>query len=83
MVQTVLTPCPTCGKRFDFPLTGCITGVADMLLAASNGNCPECGTLVVVDEPAADRQPYNPFSDAMSLDAVRSIPIVDLALSVR
>ena len=80
MTQTVLTPCPTCGKRFDFPLTGCITGVVDMLLATSDGNCPECGTRVVVDEPPPDYLPRNPFSETSD---ARAVPIVNLELSVR
>lgn len=83
MTQTVLTPCPTCGKRFDFPLTGYITGVADQLIASSNGNCPGCGTLIVADEPPTEYRQKNPFVDASSLDAVRRVAIVNLELSVR
>ena len=83
MVQTVITPCPKCGKRFDFPLTGCITGVAEKLLANSDGNCPDCGTRIVVDEELSERLPHDPFAEAATGDETRGIPIVDLALSVR
>ena len=72
-----------CGKRFDFPLTGCVTGVAEMLLANSDGNCPECGTRVVVNEPPPEYVPRNSFADAKSVDETRKIKIVDLHLSVR
>jgi DNA-directed RNA polymerase subunit RPC12/RpoP len=81
MTQTVLTPCPTCGKCFDFPLTGCITDVAKMLLANSDGNCPDCGTRVVVDSLPTDTLPHNALTEANSLEDVRRIPIVDLDLS--
>jgi hypothetical protein len=54
-----------------------------MLLASSDGNCPECGTRVVVDEPTLDYRPRNPFADAESMEDTRAIKVVDLALSVR
>lgn len=80
MTLTILTPCPTCGKRFDFPLTGCVTGVVEMLLASTDGYCPECGTLVVVDETPAQHRSPNLF---VTTSDARSIPIVNLELSVR
>ena len=83
MAQTVLTLCPTCGRRFDFPLTGCVTGVADMLLADSGGNCRDCGTRVVVDEPPPEYLPRNPFAEIRTPDDTRAIKIVNLDLSVR
>lgn len=72
--------CPTCGERFDVRLNGCATDVADRLLANSDGNCPACGTRVVVDQPPPEDLPRSPFAE--TTDA-RSVPIVDLALSVR
>lgn len=83
MAQTLLTPCPGCGKRFNMPLTGCITGVVEQLLADSEGKCPDCGTCVVVDQPEVERTAYDPFADAHSLAEIRAIPIVDLQLPVR
>ena len=79
----VQTPCPTCGRQFDFPPTGCVTGVAEMLLATSDGNCPVCGTRVVTDEPPV-RSSYRDMLDgAKTMDEIRAVQVVDLPLSVR
>src|SRR5438445_6977844 len=84
MPYHVQTPCPTCGKRFDFPLTGCVTGVAEMLLETSSGNCPVCGTRVVIDDPSHQEiLSHDPLAAAKSTDEIRAVQVVDLPLSVR
>jgi DNA-directed RNA polymerase subunit RPC12/RpoP len=83
MPYQVQTPCPTCGKRFDFPLTGCVTGVAETLLATSGGNCPVCGTRVVIDQPLREVLTRDLLADARTMDEIRAVPVVDLPLSVR
>ncbi len=75
MDSRILNPCPMCGKRFDFPLTGCMTFV-DQLLKASDGKCPDCGTQVVLDD--------QPEPSAWELaDDFRDFPLAELDLSVR
>ena len=84
MTSHVLTPCPKCGRRFDFPLTGCVTFVADNLLATTGGNCPDCGARVVVDELPPEAVPHNPITAAKTRAEIRAVKIVDLNdLSVR
>ena len=81
----VLNPCPSCGKRSDFPLTGCLSFVAESLISASNGMCPECGTRVVIDSPPpeSDAVAVNPLDAAKTVEEKLAVPIVDLPLSVR
>ena len=79
----VLNPCPTCGERFDFPVTGCMTFVGDLLMASTGGKCPKCGTQVVVDGPQDQDQRVDSLSLAQSDDEIRAVQIVDLDLSVR
>lgn len=84
-------PCPTCGRRFDFPLTGCMTYVAQFLLAGSNGNCPDCGTRVVGTGKGSDGSKgigdvdgwIDPLSIAASELEKRRVRIVDIPVSVR
>jgi hypothetical protein len=83
MDHHVLTPCPTCGNTFDFPVTRCVTFVAETLLATSDGNCPMCGTRVVKDGPdPRDSKRHDPLAEAATPDEVRAVPVVDLPLSV-
>jgi hypothetical protein len=79
----VLHPCPTCGRRFDFQLTGCVTFVVEGLLAHSKGNCPDCGTLVVVERSGSDVLQSDPLSLAGTLAEKRAVLVIDLPLSVR
>jgi DNA-directed RNA polymerase alpha subunit len=84
MPRFVLNPCPKCGKRFDFPVTGCITFVDTFLLAHNEGRCPECGTQVVVDERQEHGgHPADSLSAAKANEEIRGVKIVDLDLSVR
>jgi DNA-directed RNA polymerase alpha subunit len=79
----VLNPCPTCGEQFDFPVTGCMTFVGDLLTASTGGKCPKCGTQVVVDEPQEQGHRVDSLSLAQSEEEIRAVKIVDLDLSVR
>ena len=79
----VINPCPTCGKRFDFPITGCMTMVEEWLTNSTGGKCPGCGTLVVVDELPPREAYVCPLERAETDAQRRAVPIVDLPLSVR
>ncbi|WP_145052718.1 hypothetical protein [Lignipirellula cremea] len=83
MTSHVLNPCPQCGRRFDFPLTGCMTFVAESLIANSNGKCPECGTPVVVDQPLPTAEHVDSLAAAQTDSEKRDVKIVDLPLSIR
>ncbi len=78
----VLNPCPTCGRRFDFQLTGCTTFVVEGLLAHSKGNCPDCGTLVVVESSGPVLR-SDPLSLSGTLSEKLAVLVIDLPLSVR
>jgi DNA-directed RNA polymerase subunit RPC12/RpoP len=75
----VLNPCPTCGKRFD--TGGCMTFVDSFLEELHGGNCPACGTKVVVRVPE-QFQPEK-WDEATTLPEIRAIRIDELELSVR
>lgn len=78
MEVDVLNPCPTCGRRFDFWMTGCMTFVAEGLQASTGGNCPACGTQVVVEkEPSRWRSRLYAFEEACGFD------LSELEFSVR
>lgn len=81
-MSDVLDPCPTCGKRFDFPLTGCMTMVEEFLTKTHRGKCPECGTQIVVDDPTTE---FRTGSCIATWDAksILEIQVVDLKVSVR
>lgn len=81
--QHVLNPCPSCGKRFDFPVTGCMTFVAESLIAGSSGKCPVCGTLVVTDSPPPEFVPLDAMTSAKNTTERLAVLIVNLPLSVR
>jgi DNA-directed RNA polymerase subunit RPC12/RpoP len=86
MTSQVINPCPMCGKRFGFPLTGCMTFVAESLIANSDGKCPACGTTVVVDQPPSVTEPLHPpdaLAAAQTETERRNVKIADLPLSVR
>jgi DNA-directed RNA polymerase alpha subunit len=75
----VLNPCPKCGKTFD--VGGCMTFVADYLQHASNGKCPICGTLVVVQ---VERYIYSEeWAEENDQAKLLEFRIEDLGLSVR
>ena len=75
----VLNPCPTCGKRFD--TGGCMTFVDFFLEELHGGNCPACGTKVVIRV----LEPFQPekWEEATTLPEIRAIRIDELDLSVR
>ena len=75
----VLNPCPMCGKRFD--CNGCMTFVDEFLDKAHAGNCPECGTHVVIRVPY--RFQTEAWEKATTLLEIRSFIIEELDLSVR
>lgn len=84
MSREVLNPCPKCGKRFDFPLTGCMTFVDEFLMASTGGKCPECGTQVVLDRPVEfRRRQVNMLLAAKSPAEAEAVQLVDLDLPVR
>lgn len=82
MAAYALNPCPQCGRRFDFPLTGCMTYVAEWLTANSHGKCPDCGTTVVVDQPQPVSESLNPIAAARTQTEKLNVKVVDLPLSV-
>jgi len=61
-----------------------MTFVAETLLATSDGNCPVCGTRVVKEGPyPRDSRPHDSLAQAATPEEVRSVPVVDLPLSVQ
>jgi hypothetical protein len=63
----IVNPCPGCGKRFDFPLTGCFT--MDLaLLRKHSGNCPACGTKVLDEVEYPD--PWDAIGDHTGITEV-------------
>jgi hypothetical protein len=84
MANSVLNPCPTCGKRFDFPLTQCMTMVDEFLLASTGGKCPQCGTPVVIaGSPSPGEKLLALLAQAQSEEEINQINVAELELSVR
>jgi protein-tyrosine phosphatase len=80
MEYHALSECSTCGERFDFPLTGCMTFVAEFLMASTGGKCPKCGTQVVFEgRPEQNIR----LAAAKSQEEICSVPVEDVHLSVR
>ena len=79
----VINPCPTCGKRFDFQLTGCMSFVDEWLTTSTGGICPACGTIVVVAEPPPNHVIQSPLDRAQTSAEKRAVPVVDWPLSIR
>jgi hypothetical protein len=83
MASHVLNPCPHCGRRFDFPVTGCMTFVAESLIANSGGRCPNCGTMVVFDGLPPHMSVVGPLVAAETPEEKLKVNVVDLPLPVR
>jgi hypothetical protein len=75
----VLNPCPTCGKRFD--VGGCMTFVDCFLEKLNGGQCPDCGTQVVIQVP--ERLQPELWARATTEAEIRALVIEELGLSVR
>jgi len=78
MANKVLNPCPTCGNCLD--VGGCMTFVAYFLEEFSDGKCPGCGTVVLIEVPEPKTV------DAWAVASSSEVPNVrfdDMDLSVR
>ncbi len=60
-----------------------MTFVVEGLLAHSKGNCPDCGTRVVVERSGPDVLRSDPLSLAGTLSEKLAVLVIDLPLSVR
>ncbi|MEO1526641.1 MAG: hypothetical protein AAFX06_14490 [Planctomycetota bacterium] len=72
----LLHPCPGCGAAMHFPAMPSIESVTEELLEHSDGKCPLCGTMAVVETAPPPRS-------SASAAVTRDSRIIELPLSIR